>query len=123
MVKERILIVEDDRITRALFRTFLQSEGYATIETANGIDGIKAAENEAPNLILMDIQMPEMDGMQALERLKSNPATDNIPVLALTGYAAEGDRERLMAKGFDGYLSKPLDLDELLEKVRELLSH
>ena len=123
MDKERILIVEDDQITRTLFRTFFQSQEYATIEATNGIDGIKAAENEAPNLILMDIQMPEMDGMQALERLKSNPATENIPMLALTGYAAGGDRERLMAKGFDDYLSKPLDLDDLLEKVRELLSH
>lgn len=123
MNRERILIVEDDRITRTLFRTFLQSQGYATIEATNGIDGVKTAENEVPNLILMDIQMPEMDGMQALERLKSNPATDNIPVVALTGYAAKGDRERLMAKGFDDYLSKPLDLVFLLEKVRELLSH
>ena len=117
------MIVEDDRITRALFRIFLQSQGYVTIEATNGIDGVRAAENEAPNLILMDIQMPEMDGIQAFERLKSNPATDNIPVLALTGYAAEGDREWLVAKGFDDYLSKPLDLDHLLEKVRELLSH
>lgn len=122
MDPERILIVEDDRINRRLFRTFLESQGYATTEATNGIDGVKAAENEAPNLILMDIQMPEMDGMQALELLKSNPATDKIPVVALTGYAAEGDRERLMAKGFDDYLSKPIDLDDLLEKVRELLS-
>lgn len=119
----RILIVEDDRINRTLFRDVLQSQGYDTIEATNGIDGVKAAENEAPKLILMDIQLPDMDGMKAVARLKSNPATKNIPVVALTGYALKGDRERLLALGFDDYLSKPVDIDDLLEKVTEWLKH
>ena len=113
----QILIVEDDRINRTLFREVLKSQGYVTIEATNGLDGVKAAENEIPNLILMDVQLPKMDGLQAVERLKSNPATQAIPVVALTGYAAQGDRERLLAKGFDDYLSKPIDIDDLLEKV------
>ena len=92
-------------------------------EATNGIDGVKAAENEAPKLILMDIQLPDMDGMKAVERLKSNPATRNIPVVALTGYALKGDRERLLALGFDDYLSKPVDIADLLEKVTEWLKH
>ena len=116
-IMQRILIVEDDRINLTFFRDVLRSQGYDTIEASNGVEGVKAAVNERPSLILMDVQLPEMNGTQAVQRLKSNPATQHIPVVALTGYVVPGGRERLLAKGFDDYLSKPIGIDDLLEKV------
>ena len=120
-MSQRILIVEDDRINRKLFREILHANGYDTCEAESGQTGLEMASTDHPNLILMDIQLPGMDGLQAVGALKRNPATSAIPVLALTGYAIQGDRERILAGGFDDYLTKPVDIDHLLEAVRKWL--
>ena len=122
IMKQRILIVEDDRINRKLFRDVLDANGYETSEADSGSTGLEMAGSVQPNLILMDIQLPGMDGIQVVGALKQNPATSGIPVLALTGYAIQGDRERILAGGFDDYLSKPVDIDHLLEKVHQWLA-
>jgi len=112
-----ILIVEDDAKNLTLFRDLLQRFGYTTIEATNGREGIKLARANKPNLILMDIQLPVMDGFEATKILKSDPETKNIPILALTSYAMKGDREKILQAGCDAYLAKPVDVQEFLATV------
>ncbi len=117
-----ILIVEDEPKNLTLLRDLLQVSGYSTIEATNGKQGIKSAKSKKPGLILMDVQMPEMDGLEATRILKADATTSNIPVLALTSYAMKGDKERILEAGCDGYLAKPFDIKELLKTVAEYLS-
>ena len=112
-----ILIVEDDTKNLTLFRDLLQRFGYTTIEATNGREGVKLARVNKPDLILMDIQLPVMDGIEATKILKSDPETKNIPILALTSYAMKGDREKILQAGCDDYLAKPVDVQEFLAKV------
>jgi two-component system cell cycle response regulator DivK len=114
---KRILIVEDEPKNLTLFRDLLQKFGYMTIEATNGKDGVKLARACNPNLILMDIQMPVMDGLEATRTLKLDATTKDIPILALTSYAMKGDREKIMQAGCDGYLAKPVDVREFLATV------
>lgn len=116
-----ILIVEDDPKNLTLFRDVLQVSGYRTIEATDGRQGIETAKSEIPNLILMDIQLPEIDGMEATRRLKADDITSSIPVIALTSYAMKGDKERILEAGCDGYLAKPVDIEELLDTVSRYL--
>ena len=95
----------------------MQRFGYTTIEATNGRKGIKLARANKPNLILMDIQLPVMDGIEATRILKSDPETKNIPILALTSYAMKGDKEKILQAGCDAYLAKPVDVQEFLAKV------
>ena len=113
----KILIVDDNLTNRKLCRAILVCEGHLIEEATNGVEGLEAARREQPALILMDIQMPEMDGLEALKRLQADPATREIPVVALTSYAMKGDREGLLRAGFVDYLSKPLDIDRFLEVI------
>jgi two-component system cell cycle response regulator DivK len=101
-----------------LVRDILQAVGYTPIEASSGEEAIALATDEAPALVLMDIQLPDLDGAAALQRLRADERTAKVPVLALTAQAMQGDRERFLAAGFDGYLSKPIDVDELIETVR-----
>ncbi len=117
-----ILIVEDEPKSRILIRDLLQVSGFTTIEATDGKHGVELAKSKKPDLILMDIQMPEMDGLEATRILRADATTGNIPVLALTSYAMEGDEERILEAGCDGYLAKPLDIKELLKIVAEYLS-
>ncbi len=117
-----ILIVEDEPRNLTLLRDLLQVSGYKTIEATDGEQGVELAKSNKPDLILMDIQMPVMDGFEATRILKADTATSNIPVLALTSYAMKGDKERILEAGCDGYLAKPLDIKELLKIVAEYLS-
>jgi two-component system cell cycle response regulator DivK len=116
---ERILVVEDNAKNMKLFRDVLVATGYRTLEATTGIEAVDMASEHMPDLVLMDIQMPDLDGVQALHRLRANASTAAIPVLALTAQAMHGDRERFLAEGFDGYLSKPVDVRELIGIVRE----
>jgi two-component system cell cycle response regulator DivK len=116
---ERILVVEDNEKNMKLFRDVLVATGYRTLEATTGTEAVEMASEHAPDLILMDIQLPDLDGVQALHRLRANARTATIPVLALTAQAMHGDRERFLAAGFDGYLSKPVDVRELIGAVRE----
>ena len=117
-----ILIVEDDPKSLVLIRDLLQVSGYSTIEATDGEKGVELAKASKPDLILMDIQMPKMDGLEATRILKADTTTGNIPILALTSYAMKGDEERTLQAGCDGYLAKPFDIQELLKTVAEYLS-
>jgi two-component system cell cycle response regulator DivK len=119
MAGERVLVVEDNEKSMKLFRDVLQATGYRTLEATTGGQAVELATEHAPNLVLMDIQLPDLDGAEALSRLRAEERTASIPVLALTAQAMYGDRERFLAAGFDGYVSKPVNVVELLAVVRQ----
>jgi CheY-like chemotaxis protein len=121
IMNKLILIVEDEPKNLTLFRDLLQKFGYATIEATNGKDGVNLARARDPDLILMDIQMPVMDGIEASQTLKMDAKTRNIPILALTSYAMKGDRDKILRAGCDGYLAKPVDIREFLLTVAQYL--
>lgn len=113
MAGERILIVEDNEKNIKLLRDVLAVHGYRTIEARSGEEAIAIARAERPQLVLMDIQLPRMDGVTALRALRELPETAAVPVLAVTAFAMKHDRERLLAAGFDDYVEKPVDIREL----------
>ena len=119
MLGERVLIVEDNEKNMKLVRDVLQATGYSTLEATTGEEAVELALSQAPALVLMDVQLPGIDGVEALEKMRQNESTASIPVLALTAQAMSGDRERFLEAGFDGYLAKPVDVRELIEAVRE----
>ena len=119
--KTKILIVEDNEKNLKLFKLIVASLGYEPLAAGNGEEGIKIAMKERPDLILMDIQMPIMDGLSAVEFLKSEESTKHIPVIALTSYAMKGDKERFLEYGFSDYLSKPVKKDDLIKAARNAL--
>ena len=121
MAGELILIVEDNEKNRKLVRDVLQHTGYKTLEAETGEDGIRLAQESRPALVLMDIQLPGMNGIEALGRLRADPKTKKIPVIAVTASAMTHDRAKIMAAGFDGYQSKPINVKEFLVAVREML--
>ncbi len=116
-----ILIVEDNPANLKLARVVLEKAGYAVLEAMDAEAGLALARAQRPDLILIDIQLPGMDGLTATQELKRDPATAPIPVLALTAYAMKGDEEKILAAGCDGYLAKPFRYRELLERVAGLL--
>jgi two-component system, cell cycle response regulator DivK len=119
MTGERILVVEDNEKNMKLFRDVLGATGYRTLEATTGGEAVLLATEQAPDLVLMDIQMPDVNGVEALRRLRADERTATIPVLAVTAQAMHGDRERFLAEGFDGYLSKPVNVRELIGTVRQ----
>jgi two-component system cell cycle response regulator DivK len=118
MAGELILIVEDNERNRKLARDVLQFKGYRTLEAATAAEGIALAEAHRPRLVLMDIQLPDMEGTAALARLRAGAATAPIPVVALTAFAMKDDGARFLAAGFDGYLAKPIDVRQFPDQVR-----
>lgn len=118
MTGELILIVDDNEKNVKLVREVLRFAGFRTLEAASGEEAITLAGEQLPDLILMDIRLPGMDGLAAVELLKSQGRTAAIPVVALTSFAMKGDRERFLAAGFDGYLEKPISVKELPDQVR-----
>jgi CheY-like chemotaxis protein len=116
-----ILIVEDEPLNMKLIRSVLQVSGYTTLEATDGKQALDMAREKMPDLILMDIQMPVMDGLEATKILKSDPATESIPIIALTAFAMQGDREKAIGAGFNDYMSKPIDIQLFLKKVVEYL--
>jgi two-component system cell cycle response regulator DivK len=121
MAGELILIVEDNERNRKLVRDVLAFHGYRLAEAETGEDGVRLARELHPQLVLMDIQLPGMDGIAALGQLRSDPATRAIPVIAVTASAMTHDRQKIMAAGFDGYQSKPIRVREFLDAVRRAL--
>ena len=117
MSGESVLIVEDNVKNLKLVRDVLQFHGYVTLEAESGEAGIDLARAQHPALILMDVQLPGMDGRAAMKVLKADPSTQYIPIIALTAFAMKGDQESLLAEGFDGYLSKPVNIKELPKVV------
>jgi two-component system, cell cycle response regulator DivK len=116
---ERVLVVEDNEKNMKLFRDVLQAKGYEIVEATTGERAVELAIEHGPALVLMDIQLPDIDGVEALGRLRADERTASIPVLALTAQAMEGDRERFLAAGFDGYVSKPVNIVELVGTVQQ----
>ncbi len=119
--KLKILIVDDNEKNRKLLKVILLENGYETIDAENGRKGIEMAKENIPDLILMDIQMPVMDGIQAVKILRSDETTKLIPIIALTSYAMKGDREKFLDKGFDAYIPKPIDIDRFIEVIKEIM--
>jgi two-component system cell cycle response regulator DivK len=116
-----ILIVEDNDKNLKLVRDVLQVKGYGTLEAGTAEDGIRIAAERVPDLILMDIQLPGMNGIEALKVLRGNPATAAIPVIAVTASVMQQDRNLITEAGFDAYIGKPLNLKEFLEAVKTML--
>lgn len=118
MTAPRVLVVEDNERNMKLFRDVLEASGYRTIEATTGERAVELVHEHDPALVLMDIQLPDIDGVQALDLLRADERTASVPVLALTAQAMDGDRERFLAAGFDGYLSKPVNIPDLVASVR-----
>jgi two-component system cell cycle response regulator DivK len=117
MAGEQILVVEDNEKGMKLFRDVLRAAGYRILEATTGERAVELVIEHGPDLVLMDIQLPDIDGVKALDRLRANEQTASVPVLALTAQAMEGDRERFLAAGFDGYVSKPVNIADLVATV------
>ena len=117
-----ILIVEDNPRNLKLIRDILQFRGYTTLEAETGEAGVTLARERQPALILMDVQLPGMDGRAATKALKADPSMQKIPVIAMTAFAMKGDREGLLADGFDGYMSKPINIKEVPQLVERYLN-
>jgi two-component system, cell cycle response regulator DivK len=121
MANELILIIEDNEKNRKLARDVLQVKGYRTIETETAEEGLKLALEQSPALILMDIQLPGMDGITALKQLRADPKTKNIRAIAITASAMTHNRTTMLAEGFDGYQTKPISLKDFLGEVKRVL--
>ncbi|MFY9837103.1 MAG: response regulator [Xanthobacteraceae bacterium] len=120
-MSKRILVVEDQEDNRQILRDLLSSAGYEMMEAWDGEAGVKAAKELRPELILMDIQLPLMDGYEATRRIKADPELKNIPIIVVTSYALSGDDGKARAAGCDAYVTKPYSPRQLLAKIREFL--
>jgi CheY-like chemotaxis protein len=119
----RILIIEDNPTNLDLMTYLLNAFGYTTLTAQDGKEGLETARQEIPDLIICDIQLPTMDGREVARRLKSDPQLHGIPLLAVTALAMVGDRARLLASGFDGYIAKPLSPETFVQEVEKFLAH
>jgi two-component system, cell cycle response regulator DivK len=118
MTNWQILVVEDNARNMRLFCDVLRASGYRTLEATTGEQAVELVFAHRPDLVLMDIQLPDIDGVEALGRVRADDGFATVPILALTAQAMEGDRERFLAAGFDGYLSKPVDIAEFVATVK-----
>jgi two-component system cell cycle response regulator DivK len=118
---KRILVVEDQEDNRRIIRDLLTSAGYELIEAQDGAEGVRLAASERPDLILMDIQLPVLDGHEATRRIKQNPDLRHIPLIVVTSYALSGDEQKATAAGSDGYVAKPFSPRQLLATIRKFL--
>ena len=117
----KILLVEDNELNRDMLRRRLERLGYTVAEAVDGLAGLAAAKASPPDLVLMDLRLPDVDGREVTRRLRAEPATARVPVIALTAHAMEGDREAALEAGCDDYDTKPVDLARLVGKIEELL--
>jgi len=118
----KILIAEDNATNRELFRELLEVRGYTVVEACDGSEALQMIEQTLPDILLLDIGMPVLDGFAVVRAIRENPRLAALPVLAVTAYAMQGDRERILDSGFDGYLSKPINATSLSEELERLLS-
>jgi two-component system cell cycle response regulator DivK len=119
--RKRVLIVEDNALNMRLFSAMVASQGYDVLEAQDGVAGIAMAHRQHPDLIIMDIQLPGISGLQAMEALKADADTSDIPIIATTAYASGGDEQKLRASGCDGYMAKPIAVSEFLRLVDALV--
>ena len=120
-MKKTILIVEDNEKNMKLARDLLEAKGYATLGAITGVDGVRQAKERTPDLVLMDIQLPDINGIEAFEQLRADPRTAAIPIVAFTASVTPVDRTRVMQAGFDGFLSKPINIKEFLATVKRMV--
>jgi CheY-like chemotaxis protein len=118
----RVLIAEDNAVNRELLRELLEARGYAVLEACDGQEALQLIEQTQPDILLLDIGMPVLDGFGVIRKIRENPCLATMPVLAITAYAMQGDREKVMESGFNGYLSKPVNARALAEELERLLS-
>jgi CheY-like chemotaxis protein len=121
MAGEKILIIEDNPMNMELTTDLLKVSGFSVTQAETAEQGIKMAQNQKPDLIIMDIGLPVMDGLSAIEILKKDEKTKDIPILALTSYAMKGDREKILEAGCEGYLAKPIDTRKFADEVKAIL--
>jgi CheY-like chemotaxis protein len=117
----KVLIAEDNPVNRELLRELLESRGYSVTEACNGQEAVRQIEKVRPDILLLDLDMPVLDGFGTVRKIRENPSLASLPVLAVTAYAMQGDREKVLASGFDGYLSKPIQSGVLFEELNRLL--
>ena len=120
-MNHKILVVEDQEDNRRILRDLFTNHGYSVVEAITGLEGVEKASSEQPDLILMDIQLPGIDGYEATRRIKANAELEQMPIIAVTSYALSGDDAKAFAAGCDAYVTKPFSPRQLLAKVREFL--
>jgi len=120
-MQKRILIVEDNELNMKLFNDLLEAHGYKTVQTRSGVEAVELARLHKPDLILMDIQLPEVSGLQVTQTIKDDEVLRHIPVIAITAFAMKGDEEKIRLGGCEAYLSKPISIVKFLETVRTYL--
>jgi CheY-like chemotaxis protein len=118
---KKILIAEDNPVNRELLRELLEMQGYQIFEACNGQEALNMIEQNRPDLLVLDLGMPVLDGFGTIQRIRADPAMANLPVLAATAYAMRGDRERTFEAGFDGYVSKPINPTTLKQEIDRLM--
>ena len=121
-MSKTVLIVEDNELNMKLFNDLLEAHGYGTLQTRSGVEAVELARNHRPDLILMDIQLPEVSGLQVIIWIKNDQDLKHIPIIAITAFAMKGDEEKIRQGGCDAYLSKPISVVKFLETVRHYLS-
>ncbi len=119
--RKTVLLVEDNEDNLVVYRTILEHVGYRVIEARDGEEGVTRAQQDLPDLILMDISIPKIDGWEATQRLKADPGTDAIPIIALTAHALEEDRQKALQAGCDGYLAKPVEPRRVVQEVERFV--
>jgi two-component system cell cycle response regulator DivK len=122
-MSKKILVVEDNDRNRRLLKILLQARGYEVMEASTGKEALEYLDNQKPDLILMDIQLPSMDGLALTKQIKSNEKTKDIPIVAVTAYAMKGDKERILESGCDAYVSKPINTQELPQLIAGILGN
>ena len=120
-MNRKILVADDNAASRELIREVLESSGYDVVEATDGQDAVSRARDHAPDLVLVDIQMPRLDGYGVLRELRNDPRLSGLHVVALTAFAMQGDRDRAMDAGFDGYITKPVEIAALRQEIKRFL--
>ena len=120
---KKILIVEDNEKNMKLVRDILRHQGHLTLEAVNGLDGVRLAEQERPDLVLRDIQLPDIDGIEALGRIRKDASLDAIPVLAVSASVMPDDQQKIISSGFDAFITKPINLKQFVETVQRFLQN
>lgn len=119
---KKVLIAEDNAVNRELLRELLEIRGYAVMEACNGEEALDQIAKIQPDILLLDLSMPVLDGFGTIDRIRKNPSFRSLPVLAVTAYAMQGDREKILTSGFDGYLSKPINPTALQQELERVLN-
>ena len=118
---KRVLVVDDNEANMHLVRFILENNGFKVIEARNGIEAVTLAVQEKPDLVLLDVQLPDIDGLEVVKRIRAFEVDDSVPIIALTSYAMPGDKERMLAAGCNGYIAKPIDVKSFIPEIERYL--